>query len=79
MKNFTGSIIEVVIDEENTELWSSLFTNNRVITNGLALEYIPPQLLNAKPIVHLDKDEVNLEIQKWNIVLIVYFIGDSWI
>lgn len=33
-------------------------------------------MLNGKLVIHLDKDEVNQEIKKWNNALIAYFIGD---
>ncbi|KAH0679268.1 hypothetical protein KY284_020353 [Solanum tuberosum] len=62
--------------EVRAELWTNLFTNNRVAVNGLSLDYIPPQMMDGKPVVQLDKDEVNLEIQKWNSALIAYFIGN---
>ncbi|XP_055800952.1 uncharacterized protein LOC129870258 [Solanum dulcamara] len=63
----------VVVEERK---WTSLFTKNRATANGLSLDYLPPQMLNGKPIVHLDKDEVNQEIKKWSTALIAYFIGD---
>ncbi|KAK6791911.1 hypothetical protein RDI58_010992 [Solanum bulbocastanum] len=68
--------ISEIIEKERVELWTNLFTNNRAVVNGLSLDYIPPQMLDGKPIVQLDKNEVNLEIQKWNSALIAYFIGD---
>lgn len=67
---------ETVQKEERAEIWTSLFANNRAAANGLSLDYIPPQMLDGKPVVQLDKNEMNLETQKWNSALIAYFIGD---
>ncbi|KAH0644762.1 hypothetical protein KY284_032646 [Solanum tuberosum] len=66
---------ETIQKEERAEIWTSLFTNNRAAANGLLLDYMPPQMLDGKPVVQLDKNEMNLEIQKWNSALIAYFIG----
>ncbi|WMV24159.1 hypothetical protein MTR67_017544 [Solanum verrucosum] len=63
-------------NEVRADLWTNLFTNNRAVVNGLSLDYIPPQMMDGKHVVQLDKDEVNLEIQKWNSALIAYFIDD---
>ncbi|KAG5609952.1 hypothetical protein H5410_021233 [Solanum commersonii] len=64
---------EISQNEVRADLWTNLFTNNRTV---VSLDYIPPQMMDGKHVVQLDKDEVNLEIHKWNSALIAYFIGD---
>ncbi|XP_009624495.1 uncharacterized protein [Nicotiana tomentosiformis] len=42
----------------------------------MPLTYIPPQIVNGQPLVQLDRDEVEKEIEKWKCALIVYIIGE---
>ncbi|MCE5167475.1 hypothetical protein HAX54_004927, partial [Datura stramonium] len=44
---------------ENT--WVNLFQKNWHATNGMALNYIPPTILNRETIVQLDRMEVDKE------------------
>ncbi|KAK6803884.1 hypothetical protein RDI58_001668 [Solanum bulbocastanum] len=43
------------------ESWANLFAKNRSITNGMALSYIPPQVIDGKSIIQLDKTGVARE------------------
>lgn len=44
--------------------WLNLFQHNHSPANGLALVYIPPTNLNGKPVVQLEKKDMDLEIEK---------------
>ncbi|XP_075081949.1 uncharacterized protein LOC142166464 [Nicotiana tabacum] len=57
--------------------WTGLFNRNRVATNGMSLDYIPPELVEGSIIVKLDKGETEKEIDKWKSALIVYVVGDT--
>lgn len=56
--------------------WAKLFKSNRASENRLFLSYIVPDLVEGKPMVKLDKAEVEKETKKWKIAFIVYVIGD---
>ncbi|OIT02807.1 hypothetical protein A4A49_56496, partial [Nicotiana attenuata] len=45
--------------------WTNLFQRNRAVENGMSLAYIPPQLIDGQVVVQLDKNEVDLETEKW--------------
>ncbi|XP_070008619.1 uncharacterized protein [Nicotiana sylvestris] len=49
---------------------------NRSAANGMNLTYIPPQIVDGKLGVELEKEEVDKETEKWRYALIVYFIGE---
>ncbi|KAH0652563.1 hypothetical protein KY289_030241 [Solanum tuberosum] len=50
---------------------------NRSVTNGMALSYIPPQVIDGKSVIQLDKTEVDRETAKWKCDMIVYVLGES--
>ncbi|KAK4370400.1 hypothetical protein RND71_009875 [Anisodus tanguticus] len=56
-------------------------TNTNVVANttthGLALNYIPPEIINRESVVKLVKEEVDREILKWQSSLIAYIIGET--
>ncbi|KAH0764709.1 hypothetical protein KY285_000580 [Solanum tuberosum] len=55
--------------------WANLFKGNRASDNGMSLTYIPPDLIDGKPVVKLDAIEVGEEADKWRCALIAYFVG----
>ncbi|KAG5575957.1 hypothetical protein H5410_056091 [Solanum commersonii] len=42
----------------------------------MALNYIPPLIINGETVVHLEKSEVDLETAKWRYALVAYVMGD---
>lgn len=62
-------------DKGKLPAWTNLFKNNKSAENGMALSYIPPQIVDGHPIVQLEKAEVVQETLKWRCALIAYFIG----
>lgn len=48
-----------------------------VATNGMKLNYIPPQIVDGKSVVQLDKVEFEKEVEKWHSALIAYFIRET--
>ncbi|WMV37120.1 hypothetical protein MTR67_030505 [Solanum verrucosum] len=59
------------------ESWANLFAKNRSVTNGMTLSYIPPQVIDGKSVIQLDKTNVDRETAKWKCVMIVYVLGES--
>ncbi|KAH0730337.1 hypothetical protein KY289_001525 [Solanum tuberosum] len=43
----------------------------------MALSYIPPQVIDGKSVIKLDKIEVERETSKWKCASIVYVLGES--
>lgn len=43
----------------------------------MALSYVPPEIVNAKPMVQLDSEEINRNTLIWKNALIVYVLGDT--
>lgn len=50
--------------QDPTPTWTGLFNRNRAATNGMSLDYIPPELVDGSVIVNLDKGETEKEIDK---------------
>ncbi|XP_060182421.1 uncharacterized protein LOC132612097 [Lycium barbarum] len=66
--------------EESREIppiWTSLFASNRSSKNGMKLTYIPPEIVEGKPVAQLEQEEMDSEIRKWSSALIVYVIGET--
>ncbi|KAG5594739.1 hypothetical protein H5410_035971 [Solanum commersonii] len=59
------------------ESWANLFDKNRSVTKGRALSYIPPQVIDRKSVIQLDKTEVDRETAKWKCAMIAYVLGKS--
>lgn len=57
--------------------WTNLFAKNISASNGLALNYISPRIVDGNPIVQLEQDTIDKEINKWKPALMAYFIGDT--
>ncbi|KAK4737998.1 hypothetical protein R3W88_001695 [Solanum pinnatisectum] len=57
------------------ESWANLFAKNRSVTNGIALSYILPQVIDG--IIQLDKIGVARETVEWKCAMIVYALGES--
>lgn len=69
--------LELSDDEEppHEATWASLFTQN--CTNGMSLKYIPPILVERRPVAQLDITEVEINTAKWRNYLIVFVIGEN--
>ncbi|KAH0714845.1 hypothetical protein KY284_007750 [Solanum tuberosum] len=65
-----------VSGEDKQQKWANLFTKNRLATHDMALNYIPPSIINGETVVHLEKSEVDLETAKWRYALVAYVMGD---
>ena len=63
------------VNKEN-EPWVNMFRNNRVATNGMQLNYFPPQIVNGETMVQLEGKEVLDEEAKWKCALIAYVVGE---
>ncbi|XP_058760792.1 uncharacterized protein LOC131634153, partial [Vicia villosa] len=50
---------------------------NRLPTNGIGLEYTPPDLVDGEVEVVIDPQDIQSEIQFWENALILYAIGDD--
>lgn len=57
--------------------WASLFVNNRTAGQGMTLSYIPPEIVNGKPMAQLDPKEINRNTLIWKNALIVYVLGET--
>ncbi|OIT33638.1 hypothetical protein A4A49_05838, partial [Nicotiana attenuata] len=57
--------------------WVNLFAGNRSSENGMALSYIPPEIVDGNIAVKLDKDKIDTQTKKWQCALIIYIIGDT--
>lgn len=51
--------------------WSSLFVNS-LASQGMVLDYIPPDLKNGKPVVRLKVQELNKAELNWKFVVMLY-------
>ncbi|XP_060212233.1 uncharacterized protein LOC132639857 [Lycium barbarum] len=76
--NTAANVEELETTNENPleEPWVNLFKKNRSAENGLTLNYIPPQIIDGKIVVQLEKEEVNRETAKWKCALIIYSLGE---
>lgn len=59
------------------KVWANLFQKNRFSSNGMALEYIPPVILDGKPVGQLMKEEMEEEEKKWKSALVIYVFGNG--
>ncbi|KAF3676406.1 hypothetical protein FXO38_04306 [Capsicum annuum] len=50
--------------------WTNLFAKNRAASNGIALNYIAPRIVDGNPIVQLEQESIDREINKWKPALI---------
>ncbi|OIT02003.1 hypothetical protein A4A49_07162 [Nicotiana attenuata] len=57
-------------------VWANLFARNRVASNGLALSYIPPTIVDGSVVIQLDPTETAKEADKWKHSLIVAVISE---
>ncbi|XP_060190454.1 uncharacterized protein LOC132619624 [Lycium barbarum] len=57
--------------------WTNQFAGNRSAKNGMALSFIPPEMVNGKVVVKMVQAEIEQEIEKWSRVLIVYVVGET--
>lgn len=64
------------MDNAPLDSWANLLKQNRAARNGMALDYIPPQIIEGYVFIQLEKEEVDHESHKWRRSLIVYAIGD---
>lgn len=56
--------------------WVNLFAKNRIASNGLALSYIAPTIVDGNVVIQLDPIETAKEAEKWKHSLIVAVIGE---
>lgn len=63
-------------DEIMMNPWVNLFVGNQVKINRMEFNYIPPELVNGRPIVNIKKDEQEHGKTKWRHSLVLYVIGE---
>ncbi|XP_019241257.1 PREDICTED: uncharacterized protein LOC109221251 [Nicotiana attenuata] len=56
--------------------WVNLFANNRIASNGIALSYIAPTIVDGNVVIQLDPVETAKEVEKWKHSLIVAVLGE---
>lgn len=59
---------------KDTKAWANLFAGNRRASNGMALDYVAPKLLNGSVAVQLDNQEVKNNEIKWKYSLVLFMI-----
>lgn len=52
-----------------------MISGNRKLENGMSLEYIAPKMVNGKPIVEIEPEDIIGEVKYWEYALIMYVIG----
>ncbi|XP_060195078.1 uncharacterized protein LOC132624291 [Lycium barbarum] len=57
--------------------WTNLFSQNRVASKGMPLAYVAPTVVDGKPVVYVEEDEVKQQTQNWMNALVVYTMGDT--
>lgn len=62
--------------DENKK-WANLFQQNRFSSNGMSLEYIPPTIIDGKPVGFLGKIEVEMEENRWKSALVAFVLGST--
>ncbi|XP_060217285.1 uncharacterized protein LOC132644699 [Lycium barbarum] len=68
---------EYADEEGGRNNWASLFAKNRTATSGLPLTYIPPTIINGKPMVVLEDVELEKKTNEWQNALVVYVVGGN--
>nr|XP_033517484.1 uncharacterized protein LOC117281746 isoform X1 [Nicotiana tomentosiformis] len=64
-------------ENDQSQNWAGLFPRNRVAANGMALNFIPPQVINVKPTIVLEEKEIKEQTEMWNNTLVIYTMGVS--
>lgn len=62
---------------QEVKKWTNLFRQNRVATHGMALNYVPPQIIDGQTVVQLEVQDVKKEEEKWSATLIAYIVGEN--
>lgn len=78
IRNQTPVPVTVPLPEVTREpTWAGVLNGNRSATNGMALHYITPDLVEGNLVTKLEKSNLDSETMKWKCALIIYVIGDT--
>ncbi|XP_019224714.1 PREDICTED: uncharacterized protein LOC109206343 isoform X2 [Nicotiana attenuata] len=67
--NSTQKPVDRVAEAVNPiRTWTNLIKGNRSATNGMALTYIPPQIVDGQMVVQLEAEEVEPEEESGNVL-----------
>lgn len=61
----------------DTQLWVDVICGNRIMKNDKALLFVAPKIINGKPVVEIEEDDVATKIRFWETSLIMYAIGGN--
>lgn len=82
-RNETNSSARVArrLDMDNDSLagnlWSGLFAQNRTMANGINLTYVPPEIVNGRPVARVDPNEFQSCSDEWRNALVMYVVGET--
>ncbi|XP_058749946.1 uncharacterized protein LOC131622954 [Vicia villosa] len=60
---------------EKKKLWVDIISGNRLPTNGLTIEFIPPTIVEGEMEVEIVEEDIVSEIMFWDSTLIMYALG----
>ncbi|XP_075110496.1 uncharacterized protein LOC142181498 [Nicotiana tabacum] len=57
--------------------WANLVARNTFAARGMGLSFVAPVIQNREKIIELQQDEIEKEIEKWKMAVILYVVGDT--
>lgn len=81
VSNPNMQILITVTNDANTQsepkLWVDVIRGNRQTSNGKAVPFVAPMVMNGVKEVEIELEDVEAEIQYWDNALIMYAIGGN--
>lgn len=75
--NLETKVVNPVDRRAEPKLWSILFQQNRVATPGMALRYVPPQIIEGQTVVQLEMQDAKEVEERWSATMIAYIVGEN--
>lgn len=66
---------QTIEEEQPKKLWVDVISGNRVASNGMAIGFVAPKLVDGETVVEIGEEDVESEIKYWETAVIMYAIG----
>ncbi|KAL5170000.1 hypothetical protein HKD37_11G031783 [Glycine soja] len=68
-------VVNQKIVEEPKKLWVDVISGNRIPSNGAAIEYFAPKVVEGEIEVEIEEEDILSELKYWETTLIMYVLG----